>query len=518
RSSDFSWWLGREGTLNEYFTLDLGESFDIDRIELFNTHNRQFNDRGTDEFVIFGSDAVDGSNQLISPTPILAGNLTNTAGMETIVGDSFGLAVPVTARYLQFMALTANNAGNNVGLNEIEVYSSTFVPPNRALNKPVIDGSGSWDGGAVGVGAPFDGGTFPATSVTDGSLNDVTGGYWLGREGVENEHFTIDLQETTNIQEILLRNTHNSTSNDRGTSHFRILASDSVDASNQLIAPVEILNSTLYNTSGTSPLLSNVFTTDNGLTTVDARYLRFETLGGTYFNGNVGLNEIEVFEEVLHAPTPAPRLDENVALNKPIIDGSSSWNQQAYDGGEFPASSVTYGSVADGFSGQRSFLWLASEFCPGPACIDGPDAEVYFTLDLGEVYDISEIDLLNTHNREFNDRGTGEFVIFGSESVDENGQLVDPFVLVAGELPRSDGQVPITPEVFMEGVFINDQPARYLKFQALTAYATLDTAINGGAGLNEIQVYGTLVPEPTVAIWGWFLLAAAGIYTRRRLR
>ena len=493
-----SQWLGREGTLNEYFTLDLGTSIAIDRIDLFNTHNRQFNDRGTDEFVIFGSESVDAGNQLIDPIPVLAGELSDVSGQIDIIPDSFPLPIPVNARYLQFQALTANNDGNNVGLNEIEVFSTGFVSPNKALNKPVINGSGSWDGGVVGVGAAFDGGSFPATAITDGSLID-SGNYWLGREGVPNEYAIIDLEEVVNIQEILLRNTHNAASNDRGTRAFRILASQSVDASSELVSPVEILSSSLFNSSGISPLFENVFTADNGLVPTEARYLKFESLSGTYFNDNVGLNEIEVYDDVMHAATQPPR-DDNLALNKPIIDGSSSWNQQAFDGGDFPAAYVTDGSIADGFDGQRSMYWLASEFCPGPDCVDGPDAEAYFTLDLGEVFTIEEINLRNTHNRQFNDRGTEEFVIFGAEEVDESGQLIDPSVIIAGTLPRVDGEAPIPTEVFTEvdGLIVSD--ARYLKFQALTFYSTIDTAANGGAGLNEIEVYGRSTIGPVVDV------------------
>ena len=113
-----SQWLGREGTLNEYFTLDLGTSIAIDRIDLFNTHNRQFNDRGTDEFVIFGSESVDAGNQLINPIPVLTGELTDVSGQIEIIPDSFPLPLPVTARYLQFLALNANNDGNNAGAAE----------------------------------------------------------------------------------------------------------------------------------------------------------------------------------------------------------------------------------------------------------------------------------------------------------------------------------------------------------------------------------------------------------------
>jgi hypothetical protein len=146
----------------------------------------------------------------------------------------------------------------------------------------------------VGVGAAFDGGQFPATAVTDGSLTDSDATIWLGREGVADEYFTLDLGQSINIQEILLRNTTNREFADRGTMDFRIMAANSVDGANELVNPVQILSGKLPNSAGISPQLETVFTADNGLATTNARYLRFETLSGTYFNDNVGLNEIEV--------------------------------------------------------------------------------------------------------------------------------------------------------------------------------------------------------------------------------
>jgi hypothetical protein len=507
-----SYWLGREGTLNEYFTLDLGESFAIDRIDLFNTHNRQFNDRGTDEFVIFGADAVDAANQLIDPTPILAGNLSLVNSQDVITPNSFPFSAPVNARYLKFQSLTSQPTyANNVGLNEIQVFTSAANIPNKAFGKPVIDGSGSWDGGVAGVGAAFNAGSFPATNVTDGSVNDT--GFWLGREGTTSEYFTLDLEESIDIQEILLRNTHNSGSDDRGTREFRIWASNNVDASNQLISPVEILSGQLSNSTGLSPLPEVVFTAANGLTNINARYLRFETISDTYFNGNVGLNEIEVFSEIQHEPTPPPR--NNVALGKPVIDGSSSWDGaagQPFDGGTFPATRVTDGSQADAATGRSSF-WLANENCPGPGCATPGETETFFTLDLGDVYDIEEIELTNTHNRQFNDRGTEEFVIFGATEVDSNNDLVNPFVVAAGTLARTDGQAPILPESFTAANGLFGGEARYLKFQPLTYYSS---ATNGGAGLNDIAVFGTLVPEPTASVL--VMLSLGGLLGLRRRR
>jgi hypothetical protein len=476
-----SWWLGREQTLDEYFTLDLGDVYLVDQINLFNTHNRQYNDRGTEEFVIFGSLTVDAGNQLVDPFPVLSGSLIDTTFEEDITPEIFmagdGLNV-ADVRYLQFQALSSIYGNGNVGLNEIEVYSSTFVTPNKAYGKAVIDGSGAYD-------APdFASGQFPATAVTDGSVSDSDSSIWLGREGEAEEFFTLDLGESVSVQEILLRNTSNRGFADRGTMEFRIVASDQVDGSNQLVNPVEILTGKLPNTAGISPQLATVFTADNGLTNVDARYLRFETLGATFPNDNVGLNEIEVYDQVLHEPTPPPK-ENNIAFRKPVIDGSGSWDGgaagegAAFDGGGFPADRVTDGSLGDEHidGGARSSYWLGRELTE----------EEYFTIDLGDVFTIEEIDLRNTHNKGYNDRGTDEFVIFGALDVDGNNQLVDPFPIVSGNLTDVSNQAPITADEFTVDNGLQVSDARYLQFMAITYHEG-----KSSAGLNEIEVYGHL--------------------------
>jgi hypothetical protein len=121
--------------------------------------------------------------------------------------------------------------------------------------------------------------------------------------------------------------------------------------------------------------------------------------------------------------------------------------------------------------------------------------------------------LTNTHNRQFNDRGTEEFVIFGATEVDSNNDLVNPFVVAAGTLARTDGQAPILPESFTAANGLFGGEARYLKFQPLTYYSS---ATNGGAGLNDIAVFGTLVPEPTASVL--VMLSLGGLLGLRRRR
>lgn len=170
---------------------------------------------------------------------------------------------------------------------------------NLALGRTVINGSGSYP--SVGFNVVGGSGDFTASNVTDGSASDVfAGSYWLGREGVTNEYFILDLGNPVAIDQVLLRNTHNWQFNDRGTANFRLFAASEVDGSNQLVSPVQVLNSTLTTrtiaapTPPGSPVPGDSFTSVNGLTPVTARYLKFETLTSSYA-ANVGLNEIEVF-------------------------------------------------------------------------------------------------------------------------------------------------------------------------------------------------------------------------------
>ncbi len=158
---------------------------------------------------------------------------------------------------------------------------------NVALGKVVIDGSSAYNG------QPFDSGVFSALNVTDGSQSDAAGAYWLGTHGVPGQYFTLDLGAAYAIEEVRIRNTHNSFSNDRGTLSFRLLAAASVDGSNQLVSPQQILSGTLNLVTGQDPIPAEVFTAANGLSETTARYLKFESI--TALNDNAGLNEIEVY-------------------------------------------------------------------------------------------------------------------------------------------------------------------------------------------------------------------------------
>jgi hypothetical protein len=506
-----SYWLGRQGTAPEFFTLDLGQAFHIDEVRLFNTHNRQFNDRRSDEFVLYAGNTKDAMNQITDEIPILSANLSNVDGQNTnpIIPDIFtpanGLLSGVLARYVRFEAINVPVGESSVGLNEIQIIDFDPPPPPPS---PIIDGNGAY------FAEPFNSGTYPASKVVDGAPGDSTGSFWLGPEGVAPSYFTIDLEHpdinVNHVAEIRLRNTHNANFNDRGTRDFRVWAADAVDGSNQLINPTVILEGRLPNVAGLNPPPDTVFTAANGLTETDARYLKFEALSAYYGANNVGLNEFEVFETAQHPPTPRLR-EGNIAAGKPVINGSGSWGSGVmcdpatpFNAGGFPADRVTDESIADNHvaTGRASY-WLGREAC----------LNEYFIIDLQGVYDLDEIVLVNSHNEQFNDRGTGEFVIYGSQTVDGANELVGEVVVLSAELASVAGTA-VIPE---EGFFIDPSvpPVRYLKFQALTI---LSSAANSGAGLNELQAYGTIIPEPS----SWALAAigavVGGLVVRRRVR
>ncbi len=143
-----SYWLGWEGLVRQSpqtVTIDLQAATLIKEIHLRNTHNAQYNDRATMDFqidasndIVVGGKGITSRTLLLNPVTILNGTLSNVdvippqdAGIcdeipPDIFDSSSGLDTGGKAfRYLQFIALNAYpGKGNNVGLNELEVYGS----------------------------------------------------------------------------------------------------------------------------------------------------------------------------------------------------------------------------------------------------------------------------------------------------------------------------------------------------------------------------------------------------------
>jgi hypothetical protein len=188
-----------------------------------------------------------------------------------------------------------NDSGWTSGVTSVGHDLSNSFIANFALNKPVINGSGAYNWN------PYNVGDFTALNVTDGSTSDIYGtNYWLGSDGVLNEYFILDLGSAIPISLVSLRNTHNAQWNDRGTENFEIWASNEIDVSNELVSPQLILSGSLSNVNGLYPIPADVFTEANGLTLTTARYLKFIALTANNVGNNVGLNEIEVYGNLVN--------------------------------------------------------------------------------------------------------------------------------------------------------------------------------------------------------------------------
>lgn len=143
-SGSASYWLTPDGAgPGSFFTLDLGQSDPIGSFRIANTRNSGYGDRGTLSFSILASNAIDGSNNLVSPVTLISNQAIaqptdpNNIPFEVYdspTGISFG-----NYRYIEFVTDSAVN--NNGGLNEFEVITPVPEPSSLSL----------WCLGAVGL-------------------------------------------------------------------------------------------------------------------------------------------------------------------------------------------------------------------------------------------------------------------------------------------------------------------------------------------------------------------------------
>jgi hypothetical protein len=212
----------------------------------------------------------------------------------------------------------------------------------------------------------------------------------------------------------------------------------------------------------------------------------------------------------------------NIADGKPIIGGSGDYANGPYNSGSFPTYAVTDGFGADGLfsstgNNDTGPIWEFNGIGYWLGRVDAPyQTSGYFVLDLGAAYKIGQIALFNTHNGQYHDRGTGDFTITASNSIQDLGgsnfDLVSPTEIATGTLlPQTDGFY-ITPGVYTA---TSAGPYRYLRFDAESIGAHGVPHGLNGVGLNEIRVFEA-VPEPGVLLVV-ALVGATGFAFRRKI-
>lgn len=190
------------------------------------------------------------------------------------------------------------------------------------------------------------------------------------------------------------------------------------------------------------------------------------------------------------APACAQQAPPNLALNKPVIDQSTRWD----DSPQFDGQNVTDGMICEldgneNGTGMSSY-WLGSE--------DWERGQ-YVTIDLQTATTITEIHLRNTRNAGFDNRGTADFQIEAGNNIAVGGTLLKPsvtitdaVVILMGTLSPVDPSIqcptPIPPNIFdsTTGLNTGGQAFRYIRFVTIDA-----TQLNKNVGLNELEVYGS---------------------------
>ncbi|MGC6424192.1 MAG: discoidin domain-containing protein [Lentimonas sp.] len=159
---------------------------------------------------------------------------------------------------------------------------------------------------------------------------------------------------------------------------------------------------------------------------------------------------------------------ENLALGKPVT--ASSYYNVPKSGQVFPASALTDNRLADSGSPWDWSFWLAKNGDPGSVIID-----------LLEVYNISRVEMQNTRNRQYFDRGIKDYIIEVSTDDEHYTQVA------SGSLERVPWH---DPNYFkFESVEFESTPARYVRITGLTNHTPDDKRHTGSGGLNEVRVF-----------------------------
>jgi hypothetical protein len=193
-----------------------------------------------------------------------------------------------------------------------------------------------------------------------------------------------------------------------------------------------------------------------------------------------------------------------------VIGGSGSYSG-TWNTGPFNATQVLdqqTGPVNDVFGTN---YWINPD--------NGP-VNAYIVIDLGAAFQITSMDLFNTHNANFDDRGTGNFSFEASNSVtnlgangfDLSGSITS---ILSGTLAAGS----TNPDPAQTFTVTNTNTFRYIKFEPHTVATSGPPCCGTNVyGLTEVRVFSS-VPEPSsIALLGSGLLAGLATLARRRRR
>lgn len=137
-----TYWLNPDnsGASTVYITIDLGASYRIEELVLFNTHNDSWFDRGTGAFTVLAGNAVvaDGANnfRLTGSTSLIVSGALGAVSTAVPPGQSFLVSDASMYRYLSFQpssvaSLQTAPSTTAYGLNELRVFATAVPEPSQ---------------------------------------------------------------------------------------------------------------------------------------------------------------------------------------------------------------------------------------------------------------------------------------------------------------------------------------------------------------------------------------------------
>jgi hypothetical protein len=181
--------------------------------------------------------------------------------------------------------------------------------------------------------------------------------------------------------------------------------------------------------------------------------------------------------------------DSQIGLTPSNVIGSSGYYTLGGFGTAFAPGGIFGNQTGEVSEPTQSGYWLNPD--------NGP-ANAYILIDLGAQYNLTDLELYNTHNSQFYDRGTGDFSFEASNSI-SGGALVDPVTILTNTLNAIAFG---TPDPIAGQTFSVTGTYEYLEFLPTTVAA----GTNGGSGccgannygLDQLKVFGTAASSPTV--------------------
>ncbi len=205
-----------------------------------------------------------------------------------------------------------------------------------------------------------------------------------------------------------------------------------------------------------------------------ARFVRIQLPG----RGFLHLDQVEVFGE-RESPIEVRGGNSQIIMGESNVIGCSGCLRDA-----FSEKNIVKNQVGIVYERTQSGYWLSDK---------SGNTEKFILIDMMGDYIISEFVLFNTHNHQYNDRGTGRFCILAGNSV-EAGRISNPVPIVAASLDAvSSKQDLIAGQGFP---VLDDSPFRYIEFVPKAVACTGQPASSTAFGLNELRIFGRPANQP----------------------